>query len=326
MKSLSDHLRLVLIYLLLLLISPLSKGAKWSTPRENQPSFKFGIISATLQNTFRDQKDQNLTSIDYEPNSVTRLLVGVTYLGYSLSGSFASRANEKSILSKGETKGADYQFRFFKEQNTFDIYYQKYQGYYIKNSSEIDPQYVGQDSYMQRPDMHTEHYGGQYFRSLNPEEFSLSACFEQNGWQKESGGTWFYYGGFDIHHIDADTTLIPNQLMSIYSSIHDFKRGDFTTLKLGFGGAYALVFNNFFLATQLIFAGGQQKQVYLINSNQINKIIPTNGLNVKVGLGYNGDKFYSSLNFFNDSTALNIEDKKIDTGTAEATLVFGVHL
>jgi hypothetical protein len=300
-------------------------AAKWSSPKENKPSFKYGFISSSLGENFQDQKDAKLTPINYVPNSTGRALLGVSYLGYGLSASFTGQQDNKSIVQRGKTTGQDYQFRFFKEQNTFDVFYQKYQGYYIGNSSELDPNTGGEKTYLQRPDIHSIHYGLQYFRSLNPEDFSMAACFDQEGWQNENGGSWFLYSGIDFHHLDADSSFIPSQLSTQYSSIQDFQKGDFSTLKVGVGGAFALVYSKFIFAAQLIIAGGQQAQSYTLNSMAINKTLPAGGGNLKISLGYNGEIFFSSFNLFNDSTTLKLDDKIITSNTQESTFIVGVH-
>lgn len=300
-------------------------ATNWTAPRENAPTFKVGITGASLDTTIKDPKDNSKTQIQYTPNSLGRLTVGIEYLGFGASAGFASDYKQEDIRLKGKTSGQDYQFRFFKEQNTFDFFYQKYAGYYIKNSTQIDPTLHSSDPFIQRPDLHTEHYGFQYFYTLEPSELSLGASFNQSGWQKQTGATWFGYSALDKYHIDSDYSLIPTQMISLYQNIQDFSQGDFLTFKIGAGGAFNLVYNNFYLAGMFILAGGQQQQKYRLGSEFIQRIIPTGGGNFKISAGYNGDSYFTALNLFADSTDLTIADKTLSMGTIETNLMFGTH-
>lgn len=309
-----------------LLFLPLAFAARWTAPSENRPSFKIGIVGTTLSMDISDEKGEIKPQIKYRPNSLGRLVFGVEYLGYGLSAGLTPKGDSTRDAQYGSTNGIDYQFRFFREENTFEFFYQKYSGFYIENSSEIDPSIQGTDPYLQRGDLESEHLGIQYFRTLNPENFSLAACFDQSGWQKESGGTWFLYSGLDQHGIHADSGLIPSSLTASYSSLISFTQGHFTTAKIGFGGAYALVYSQFFIAAQLVIAGGQQKQVYHLDTESIDRLIPTSGGNLKLSFGYNGDRYFSSIKIFNDSTSLSIKDRKINMGTLEIGFNIGTHL
>jgi hypothetical protein len=255
-----------------------------------------------------------------------RAAIGIEYFGAGLTVGFAQENSQENETRLGKTTGIDYQFRFLREENSFDLFYQKYSGFYIANSKDIDPTIEGNDPLMQRSDLHSEHVGLQYYRTLSPENLSLAACFDQSGWQKESGGSWFIYSAFDQHHIDSDASLIPTQVSSSYSTIQEFQGGNFTSAKLGFGGAYAFVYNHFYLATKLIIAGGQQKQVYSLGIEDIDRIIPTAGGNAKISFGYNSDSFFSSFNLFNDTSDISLRDRRIRLGTLELSLFFGLHL
>lgn len=299
-------------------------AAKWSPPRENAPTVKMGIVGTSLNLDIKDINGEAIP-IQYRPNSLGRIAVGIEYLGFGAMVGTAPKAAQSNESQFGKTTGIDYQFRFLREQNSFDFFYQKYQGFYILNSKKIDPTIQGEDPYLQRSDIHTEHIGFQYYRTLSPENFSIAACFDQSGWQKENGGTWFYYSALSQHHIDSDYSIIPSSLISSYSSIQDFKKGDFTTAKLGFGGAYVWVYNKFFLAGKLIAAFGQQKQNYNLGTEEIDRWVPTSGGSAKISLGFNGDSYFTSFNLFNDSTDITMNDRQIQFGTLEISWLWGAH-
>lgn len=323
---LKKSIRFYTLIIMTLLYKEFLFASKWTAPRENAPTLKMGIVGSSFSLDIDDPEGKSKPPIQYRPNTMGRTAIGIEYLGAGLTIGFTQSSTQENETRYGKTTGIDYQFRFLREENSFDLFYQKYSGFYIANSKDIDPTIQGNDPLIQRSDLHSEHMGLQYYRTLNPENLSLAACFDQSGWQKESGGSWFLYSAFDQHHIDSDASLIPSQVSSSYPTIQEFQGGNFTSAKLGFGGAYAFVYNHFYVAGKLIIAGGQQKQSYTLGAESINRIIPTAGGNAKISFGYNGDAFFSSFNLFNDTTDITLRDRRLRLGTLELSLFLGLHL
>lgn len=318
----------LLILVFLGLIWPTSLwAASWVPHSLNKPSFRFGITGGNLGlNLNGIDKDPADPIVKYRPNSLGRLSFGAQYMGFGATLGFTGKQAPEEEIKKGETDGMDYQFRFFNEQNSFDVFYQKYSGYFIENSNEVDPTWIQSDPFLQRSDIKTEHIGFQYFRTLDPVHFSMAACFDQSGWQRESGGTWFLYSALDQHRISADKSIVPTTVTSAYSEIIDFKRGIFTTAKLGFGGAYSFVYNSFFIATQFILAAGQQQQTYSLGAESTDRLMPASGGNFKLSLGYNGPEYFSSFNLFSESTNIFIKNRAIEFNTTDVSVFVGTHL
>lgn len=314
-----------LITLVLVFPGEVVEAARWTAPRDDKPTFKFGIVGTSLMVDISDPEGIVKPPIQYRPNSLGRLTLGVSFLGFGASVGLTTERNAEQEVQFGRTQGADYQFRFFREQNSFDLFYQKYEGFYIENSDKIDSSIQGTDPYLQHSDLRSEHLGFQYFRTFSPEDFSMAACFDQSGWQKESGGTWFGYAAIDQHSLRADSSLIPNELAANYAAIQKFRGGDFTTGKIGFGGAYVWVYDKFYLAGKLVIAGGQQKQKYYLGDESVDRWLPATGVNAKASLGYNGDTYFTSLHIFTDTTAIAIKDRQISMGTLDVSLFFGTH-
>lgn len=297
----------------------------WTPAREDKPTVKLGIVGPSFSMSISDPKDKNKETINYSPNIMGSFMLGVEYLGYSGSIGYTSQSDPQSVAQYGKTKGIDYQFRIFRGANTLDFFYQKYQGFYIQNSREIDPNIQKSDPFFQYPSLHTEHLGFQYFRTLNPDNLSMSACFEQSGWQNQSGGSWLLMAAMDQHHIDSDLSLIPAAMSTTYAGIEEFRGGDFITAKLGLGGAFALVYKGLFLAGKLLYSFGQQKQKYLIGSERLERSVPTQGGNIKLSFGYNGDPFFTAIGLFIDTTQLAVSNYSVQMGTVEVRLHFGLH-
>lgn len=314
------------VFLLISFLSWEASGNSWTPHSSNKPSFRVGIAGGSLGFNFRGSDSSPAKPlIQYRPNSQGRLAVGAQYLGLGATVGITGKQSPEEEYKRGHTDGVDYQFRFFREQNSFDIFYQRYHGYFIENSRAVDSSVSSSDPFLQRPDLQTEHMGLQYFRTLSPESFSLAAGFDQSGWQTQSGGTWFLYGAVDQHRISADSSLIPPSVSSQYAEITDFQGGFFSTAKLGFGGAYSLVYNSFFLATQIILAGGQQQQRFNLANEAIDRLIPASGANVKISFGYNGPRYFSSFNLFTDSTNIFIKNRILEFSTTEVSLFLGTH-
>lgn len=317
----------ILILIILITLPWLeSEANNWEPPENNRPSVKLGIVGGTLGMQLSDLEGLSKQKINYNPNVSGQWSLGVEYSG--LSASMATNLNPTPQLLNqyGRTKADDYQLRILNEKNTYEVFFQRYEGFYVGNSRQLDSSIGSNDPFFQFSKLHMEHYGFQYFRTINPDQFSMGACFDQSGWQKVSGATWFLYSGYDFHHIDSGgPPIIPDPAINSFASLMDFEKGDFQTFKLGGGGAFAWVFGNFLLGGQLIYAGGQQQKIIQFSSGEIRKQSPTSSANLKVSISYNGPTFFTGAQVFQDTTSINIKDRQLTFSTNEVRWMSGIH-
>lgn len=200
----------------------------------------------------------------------------------------------------------DWQFRFYLNQHNFEAFLQEYEGFYLANSEVFDTSLNSNSPRLQRPDIKTTHYGLQYTYTVDADNYSLGSSFSQSTIQTESGGSWLLMAGVNQKGISADSPLVPASAASQYGELKDFKSGQFLTLKTGFGYGYNLIYNQFYLAGALMLSLSQQDQKYSLAGNSVQVWRPAKGYNLKLGLGYNGDKFHAGAQLLGDSDEISL--------------------
>lgn len=325
-RNKKKHL-LKFLSILLLFCSLKSLASSWTGPGPTDFSVRTGVVGSQLSEDIQGPALLNAPNVNYIPNAPAQTIYGINIGKLGFSYGKLNALPQDQIFLKGNTLEEDYQFRIFGEKNTFDVFYQKYSGYYLNNSEQMDgvSRSSGLVPYLQRSDIHVEHYGLQYFRTLNDDNFSLAANFDQVGWQNQSGGSWFFYTGLDQHHIGGSSSFIPTQAQKYYPQFVNFRSGEFQSLKVGLGGGYSLVFGGLYIAGMLNIDGGQQRQRYELGTEKTERWVPGTGGNLKLSFGYNGKTLFSCFNFFQDSTDVKIADATIHFATMESSFHLGLH-
>ncbi len=296
---------------------------RWVAPEKDSLGVRLGILSPVLFLDLKDSKNSGAaTPLKYQPNSGSRTALTLFYSQFSLTGSVPNNLDEKIIQDKGTSRVEDYQFRFYHKYGTWDFFYQKYQGYFIDNSSDVDPTYTG-SARLKRPDLKTSHVGIQYFYIPYPENYSLGGTFDQNIRQIASGGSLFYSGYIGEHSIGAQSPLVPAALAAPYGSLANFKEGHFQNIRAGIGYGYTAVIYKFYLGFIAGVSLGQQQQKFDLVTESFDRWVPSNGSNLRVGLGYNGEKYFSGIQYIMDNTAIPFNEYMLGLTTGEYKLFFG---
>lgn len=296
---------------------------RWQAPPKNTLGVRLGIVSPILSAEIKDNKPTGAgTPVKYQPNSNSRTALTLFYSNFSLTGSTSNRLSDEDKENKGPSRIEDYQFRFYYKYGTWDFFYQNYQGYYIENSGDIDPAFSGSRK-IQRPDIKTSHAGVQYFYIPNAEYYSLGGTFDQNIRQIKSGGSIFFSGYVGQHAVKADSPLVPLQVASGYGSFANFKEGYFQNIRAGVGYGYTFVFYKFYLGFVFGFSNGLQQQKFDLITEKFDRWVSAYGNNLKIGLGYNGENFYSGLQYVLDTTSINFNEYTMGLTTAEYRVFIG---
>jgi len=296
---------------------------RWQAPPKDTLGVRLGILSPILFADIKDNKETGAgTPIKYQPNSNSRTALTLFYSHFALTGSVSNPLSDDDKANKGPAKVDDYQFRFYYKYGTWDLFYQNYQGYYIENSGQVDPSFSGVRK-IQRPDIKTAHTGIQYFYIPNAEQYSLGGTFDQNIRQIESGGSIYFSGYIGEHSVRADSPLIPTNQASGYGSFANFKDGHFKNVRAGLGYGHTFVFYKFYFGFLFGVSVGQQHQQFDLVSETFDRWVAANGANLKIGTGYNGEKFYSGLQYVMDNTSISFNEYTMGLTSGEYRLFIG---
>jgi hypothetical protein len=286
---------------------------------------KFALIGPSLDMQIEsvDKKSLVVPKVQYRPRASSLTSLGFSYGPFGGSVSQVNPSSKEVIDYYGDSKVSDYQFRFFGKKYTFDFFYQYYSGYYVHNSEEIDPTLTSELPRLQRSDITNIHSGAQVLYNLNPDEYSLSAAYDQGARQKESDGSWFLMSSVSQTHLRMERPLIPSQVASDYGTYSAFEGGRFTSVRAGGGYGHNWIFGDWYISTLFALLFGGQNQSFSLGDEDFNRWVQSPGGSFKLGLGANGKKYFGGFQFFIDHNAVNINNVQLGMNTMQTSFFFG---
>lgn len=297
--------------------------ATWSKQKNDELKLEVGVIIPRYNFDIKAPKDISSSVAQFEPNAPSKTSIGLTYRNLGASLSTSNPPEKETIANYGESSATDFQFRFFGKR-TYEFYYQSYQGYFIKNSSDLDPSYAGIPQKIVRPDLKTQNYGFNFYWNINDEDYSHAVAFDQSGQQKDSawGVSWLlHYSQSKIE--DKENLLIPSAASSdfgILSSIYGIKR---ETVAGGLGIGGIATWNHFYLTSFIGVGVGSQKADLIINGgNPLSYSTVGSYFTLRASLGYNGEKNVFGLQVISDGVNTPVGKGEITGNQLEVGLFY----
>lgn len=298
----------------------LSQARSWSETSKDAITLKLGFVTPSLNSEFKPE-EKSQQKVIYQPSSPTKLSIGAGLGPFSVTYGTPGVMSDEEKAKKGESKIDDWQFRFFGDVHTFDLFYQKYSGYYIENTAVVDPSQTGN---IIRPDISNESYGIQYFYNFHHDDVSVRAAFDQTTVQTKSGGGGLLVAAANYFKAQADSAILPATVSSQYGRFSTLRGGVFTTFKAGVGGVYTYVVSKWFVSGLLTVAVGPQSQLFDIGTSEFEKTNKfVTGANGKISAGYNSKRFFFALGLFIDTQNIENENLYVTNSTVEGSLWAG---
>jgi len=248
-----------------------------------------------------DELGQEAPPINYEPN-----IPGLTRLGLSAWGLGASvtfRGDVKELdPAKGSSRFIDYQLNYHNNRWGIDSYAQSYDGFFVKNSSQIGKT---DGSYFLYPDLHFAHYGLMARYALSDSKFSIAGLLNQSDEVSQTAGSYFLVGGIQQYRLSSDQTFIPTSMQNKNSDMDNLRELKSTTVNLGLGaGKYWVSENKFFIGLVFDLLGTYGIYNYKLTTQSMQSSYSTLSYNIKAGFGYSGENWKSGISLYNDVTTL----------------------
>ncbi len=269
-----------------------------------------GFMNGKILNLdIEDQKDDY--ELNYVPNGNNSLGFGFNYKWIGLSVGFKMvDENDKSIY--GETGYFDFQTSFILRKGFINVYFQEYKGFYLENSAAMIRDWPSGEQYLIRPDIGLFSSGIDYTHVIAPKKFSYIAAFSQTEVQRKSAGSIIMGGSVNYHHVSADSSFIPDDLIYVDAFSDDHVKGvRGITTSARFGYAHTLVALERFFVTLSLDAG--IGYVYSTrtesNENRKHSFQVNPNVSFKMAAGYNHNKWYFGL------TAASFYHQNKTTGT-----------
>jgi hypothetical protein len=244
----------------------------------------------SVNNSYRTYEVETASNkILLYPNTPNNLRLKVNYKFISLGIQFAPDflpGNGDDDL-KGTTKSLQLGALLVFKRWFSDISYSKIKGYYLKNTIDYDNNWTSRDPFTQFPDLNNEGISISAGYIHNP-KFSFRSLTTQTERQLKSAGSFVPVLNIDYYVINDKSSAVNTQ------------KSDNIEFSIGPGYAHTFVIKEQFYASMGIFGSIGYLNTKLttrivsadVKTNQDNLILRGDG---KVGIGYNGSKFYTGL-------------------------------
>ncbi len=244
------------------------------------------------------------------------------YFGFGIGG-LTELKSEDRIL-KGDTNYSDYRFSWAFKSFQVVANYQEFRGFYLENTSYIDPSWTSGAPYHQQPDMYASNKHVSFTWIMDPGKYSLEAASDQSVRQSSSGGSWLVGGSAAQARFSNTSPLVPTAVAGQYGVDASVTSADFTNLSARGGYGHTFCFGtNWFATTQGILGLGQQFAHFsdATGTRQDTRLVPK--FDLLLSTGYNGDQWLSGLIVDADAASYRTASMEFSVALATLKLYFG---
>lgn len=297
---------------------------RWEPDAKDVLNVKGGILNPIFRiRTESTAGETKNSEVDFEPTPFTKYFVGVGYRNLGATISWSGANNPEDADKYGTGTSLDLQFSAFGRNITQYYFYQNYNGYYINNTSTIDPSFP-QNKYIQRPDISTRHYGANFVYNFQPERYSRAVAFDQSGRQVRSGGAWLAMLGIHNHAFSANPQLIPTQVSGKYGELATLQQADLLQANLSGGGGFTWVFNDkYSVSTEILVGYGIAYEKYESAEYTYRKTDGSLNSNLSLSVGYNGVSNYGIVQVGADAYTYHLPDMDLAMTSQRASFHYG---
>ncbi len=262
--------------------------------------------------------DKKLT---FKPNSSFSLGLSLNIFEIGVEASMSIPINVKNQERFGFSTVRDLQINTISKRWLLDAYHQKYSGFYSSNSNIALP---NNQPYPHRDDLQTRNFGLSFSYIFNADKFSLKSAYAFTEQQLSSRGSLLFSYIISSFNLSADSALIPKEERSTFgkgSSAYDMR---FTSLGIGPGYSYNLVYKKFFLNLTLSIGPAHYWIRYAEEGGAVrNDIRISTFQSARTGIGYNGDHFYGGISVSSQSRDVKFEELKFSNTISTFRFVLG---
>jgi hypothetical protein len=274
------------------------------------PKFDFSIVDAA----------QEGVPIDYAANTLLSLGVSLHYKSFGILALKELGSSTDTLL--GTTKYTDVQIYYYLNKIGFELFYQKYKGYYLSSSDKFG--YAEGDSNTIRPDINTQNIGFNMIY-LFSNKYSLNALLTQDERLNERNWSFFIMGSFNQIKINSSKNLIPVSEMSHYGTSADYRGGYYNVVSVSPGVSFTYPHNKYYLSIAGFGGFGLSYSENQFSNRKRSLIEPFIKANVKLSYGYYGIHWSAGMSGSIDGVTPMKEGKEIQfqTFSGYVELFFG---
>jgi hypothetical protein len=272
----------------------------------------------TLTFDISDREDEN-KSISFKPNNTASMGFGMYIFEVGVEVAFAIPINEEQKQIFGESHSRDLQVNVLTKSWGVDLYFQKYSGFY-KDDQRVKSAIDGPN----RADISTRNFGVAGFYVFNHREFSLRSSYNYSERQLKRRGSFILYGTINAFKADADSAMLSPAIRAGLGNGSDFEDITCTTLSVAPGYSYNYVWRKFFINGTLTVGPAHHWVFYREEDGTEHYDISFNATTyLRLGVGYNSDRFFGGLGFVIQSRAVTFEDIRFESASSTFRIMLG---
>jgi hypothetical protein len=283
--------------------------------------FLYPVLKQRSLNFELEKRGTKGGQVTYRPNNSYSFGIG-TYLfelGFELA--FAVPLQKKSILQYGESDARDVQLHILGKSWGADVFYQKYSGFYVRESNNEPPSGL---PYPQRPDINSRNSGIVAHYVFNNKKFSFRSAYNFAERQLYSKGSLVLFSALSNFKMQADSSILSREQKVIFGSTVAFTKLKYTTFGIAPGYTYSLIFKSFFLNGTLALGPAHHWIKYNLESNEKKDEIAVNSFVVaRIAIGYNGERIFGGLTFITQGSNVKFEDARFSNNNATFKILLG---
>jgi hypothetical protein len=268
-----------------------------------------------------ERRGENAESLRFLPNNSFSMGIGAHIFDVTFELSAAIPLDEKNIARYGESTSRDLGASVGGSNWGIDGMIQKYKGFYAANPDVIP---LSSEPYPVRPDISMSHTGVLGIYAFNKNKYSLWSSYSHTERQLKSAGSLLLAGAVSSFRLQADSVVLSPESLLRLGATTSFRDMRSTTLGIGPGYGYSLIYGRLFFNLSLSVGPAHHWIFYRGNDGLDHYDIALNSYtDSRVSFGFNGDNFFSSISFVNQTTTTKVEDVFVNTETMAFRLVAG---
>lgn len=260
-------------------------------------------------------------SLTFKPNTSYSLGFSLNIFEIGLEASLSVPINVKNQERYGTSTASDFRINTISKRWMLEAYHQKYSGFYFSNPNLVLP---ANQPYPHRDDLQTRNFGLAFSYIFNADKFSMRSAYTFTERQRSSRGSLLFSYIISSFDLEGDSALIKQSERATFGAGSSAYSMKFTSLGIGPGYSYNLVYQNFFLNLTLILGPAHYWIRYAEKDGPIRYDIRISTFeSARIGVGYNGDRFFGGISYLSQTRNLRFEQVNFSNEITTFRLMIG---
>ncbi|MDQ3393308.1 MAG: DUF4421 domain-containing protein [Bacteroidota bacterium] len=261
---------------------------------------------------------------DYSPNNRGFIGVGAYLFDLGIEVAFKyPKAFEKEHDTYGTTDFIDIQSNIYGKKLSFDLNFQRYEGFYLSNVSDFEHYVLENDRIPVREDLKATNALFNVIYIFNSDKFSFRSAYNQTEKQTKSAGSVLMLTSFSYFRLQGDSVILYSKIIDPHADGTSLVDGRFYTFSLMPGYAYNLTLHNFLMNLTLSGGAGLQRQVYDLERTAASSWQIEPKFNIRAAITYDNNRFFSGVNYIIYDSFITLQEMRIHSEVSNFRIFVG---